>query len=136
MPNDSPISAARFGISIDGVQIAQFAELLRLAGSSVDFMESDQDAPLLDALVARRTPPEIALRRPRSSDLRLQSWYYSKIRKICRLTIHNTAGFPVATYSLTQCWPRTLEIGFKAGTSIQMMETVTIAAERIQRVPL
>ena len=61
MPDQSPISAARFGLSIDGVDIAQFSELQKLAGSSVEFVESGQDAPLLDALVARRTPPEITL---------------------------------------------------------------------------
>jgi phage tail-like protein len=135
MPDESPITAARFGITVDGVQIAQFSELLRLAGSSTDYVESGQDALLLDALVAKRTPPEMTLRRPRSSDLKLQSWYHSKVRKTCKLTIHSTTGSRVATYSLTQCWPKTLEFGgFKAGGSRQMMETVTIVAERIQRV--
>ena len=131
---DSPIAASRFGISVDGVQIAQFSELQQLAGSSVDFVDSGQDGALLDGLAARRTPPEITLRRPRGSDTRLQSWHYSRVRKTCRLTIHNPAGSTVAAYSLTQCWPRKLEVGFRAGGGTQMMETVTIVAERIQRV--
>jgi phage tail-like protein len=135
MPDESPITAARFGITLDGVQIAQFSELLKLAGASTEFVESGQDALLLDALVARRTPPEITLRRSRGSDMTLLSWHHSKVRKTCRLAIHNTTGTPVATYSLTQCWPKTLEFGgFKAGGRTQTMETVTIVAERIQRV--
>ena len=134
MPNESPIAASRFGISVDGVQIAQFSELLGIAGSSTDFVESGQEERLLDALIARRTSPQITLRRPRGSDLKLQSWYYSKVRKTCSLTIHNTTRSAAAAYRLTQCWPKTLEISFKAGDSGQLMETVSIVAERIQRV--
>jgi phage tail-like protein len=131
------ISAARFGISIDGVQIASFSELQGIA-SSIELVTSDE-GPLLGRGAKTFT---IVLRRALNQDISMAAWHELVIlgdvaaaRKSCSLVMYDAENKPVARYFLENAWPSKMEVGtLKAGASEVLMETVTMTAEFIQRV--
>ena len=133
---ETPISAARFGLSIDGVQIASFSELAGIS-STVDLIPSDE-GPLLGRSVKSVS---IVLRRPMNRDMTVSSWHEAAqagiqaARKSCSLVMYDAEGTPVARYYLENAWPSKVDIGsLKAGSSEVLMETVTMTCEFIQRV--
>ena len=131
------LTAARFSISIDGVQIAAFSELQGIA-SSIELIDSD-DEPLLGRGTKSFT---VVLRRGLNEDISMAAWHELVIlgdvaaaRKSCSLTMYDAEGRPVARYHLTNAWPSKMEVGtLKAGSSEVLMETVTMTCEFIQRV--
>jgi phage tail-like protein len=139
-----PISASRFGISIDGYQIGSFSELAGITSQveTVDYMpSSSSESSLLDRFAARRTKTAIKLVRPRSNDPRIGAWHLAAVRnqpgsrKPCALRIYDAHGKPVARYHLEQAWPSRIDIGvLSARTSPGQSETVTMTCEFIQRV--
>jgi phage tail-like protein len=142
-PNDA-ITAARFSITVDGVEIAQFSELQGITTEvePVELMESTDKEIVLKKLPGKTKPATIVLKRGKNSSMELWSWHEAVLmgnivaaRKSCSLIMYNTDGKPVARYHLEHAWPSKLEIGsLKAGSSEVLMETVTIVSERIQRV--
>jgi phage tail-like protein len=69
MPNDA-ISAARFSITVDGYEIAQFSELTGITTEVdvIDFMENGSNgANILKKLPGKRKPPTITLRRGKNT---------------------------------------------------------------------
>lgn len=117
-----PLTAARFSLTVDGHEIASFSEL--------------------QGINSRVTPPTIVLKRGKSASMEMQSWHeavqageMAAARKSASLVMYDYDGKPIATYHLTNAWPSKIEIGaLKAGASEILMETVTIVAERIERV--
>src|SRR5688572_23113648 len=107
------LTAARFGISIDGVQIATFSELQGIS-SSIDFVESDDD-PLLGRGVKSF---KVVLRHGLNADISMAAWHELVIlgdvaaaRKSCSLTMFDAENRPVARYHLTNAWPSKMEVG-------------------------
>lgn len=139
-----PISASRFGISIDGYQIASFSELAGISSQveTVDYMPSgSHETMVLDRFAARRSKIAIKLVRPRSTDPRISAWHLAATRnqpgsrKLCALRVYDAYGKPVARYHLEQAWPSKIDIGvLSARTSPVQSETVTMTCEFIQRV--
>jgi len=139
-----PITAARFSITIDGVEIASFSELQGITTSVdvVDFMESSDQEVVLKKLPGKRMPPTIQLKRGKNSSMELWAWHEAVLagnmlaaRKSCSLVMYAVDGKPVARYYLEQAWPAKIEIGgLKAGASEVLTESVTIVCEHIQRV--
>ena len=136
---DDPIAASRFAIVIDGVEIAQFAELAGISsGYDIDDMSlTSRRLKLPDS----RTPPTVILRRGHTSDTTVWDWHLAALvnataaRKTAALVIYDAEGKPVARYHLENAWPSKVEIGaLKAGASEVLMETVTIVCEQLQRV--
>ena len=142
-PNDA-ITAARFSLTIDGVEIAQFSELQGITTEvePVELMESSDKDVILKKLPGKTKPATLVLKRGKNSSMELWAWHEAVLmgnivaaRKSCSLTMYNTDGKPVARYHCEHAWPSKLEIGgLKAGASEVLMETVTIVCERIQRV--
>jgi phage tail-like protein len=137
--SDDVIAPARFSLTIDGVEIASFSELVGIVS------ESDPDdfaAVLLKKLPGKRKPPTVTLRRGKNKDMGVFAWHEaaldsraSEVRKNAELTMYNTAGEPVARYHLENAWVPKIEIGaLKAGSGEVLYETVTLACERLQRV--
>lgn len=131
------LTAARFSLTIDGTEIASFAELQGIA-SSVDLIPSDDD-PLL----GRGKSLTVVLRRPLNRDISMAAWHelvllgdVAAARKSCSLVMFDAENRPVARYHLENAWPSKIEVGsLKAGTSgVVLMETVTMTCEFIQRV--
>jgi hypothetical protein len=77
-----------------------------------------------------------------SQSMELSAWHEAVIqgnivaaRKSAGLVMYDSDGKPVARYHLENAWPSKIELGgLKAGANEVLMETVTIVAERIQRV--
>lgn len=142
-PNDA-LTAARFSITIDGYEIASFSELQGITTEvePVELMESTDKEVVLKKLPGKTKPATLVLKRGKNSSMELWAWHEAVLmgdiaaaRKSCSLVMYATDGKPVARYHLEHAWPSKLEIGaLKAGSSEVLMETVTIVAERIQRV--
>jgi phage tail-like protein len=142
-PNDA-LTAARFSITIDGYEIAQFSELSGITTEvePVKFMESSDKEIIMKQLPGQTTPGKIVLKRGKNSSMELWAWHEAVLngdivaaRKSASLVMYNYDGKAVARYHLEHAWPSKIEIGaLKAGSSEVLMETVTIVCERIQRV--
>jgi phage tail-like protein len=125
-------TAARFAITIDGVEIATFSELQGIT-TTVDVVEGSLETFNVEGLVS--------LGRPLTTDLTLAKWHEEavangpRIRKNMVLLVRGPNGAPVARYHLENAWPAKIEIGaMKVGASKVLMETVTLTCERIERV--
>lgn len=110
---EEPIAASRFGISIDGVQIATFSEADINLGAN---------------------PPTVVLRQGNASG-QLKGWHDAGRRnpagrKQAVLVQYDARGKAVARYRLSQAWPKRIQQGRGAAA----METVTIVCESLQRV--
>src|SRR4051794_13791302 len=142
-PSDA-LTAARFSITIDGYEIASFAELLGITTEveAVELMESTDKSVVLKKLPGKVKPPTLVLKRGKNASMELWAWHEAVLngdivaaRKSCSLVMYSTDGKPVARYHLEHAWPSKLEIGgLKAGASEVLMETVTLVCEHIQRV--
>jgi phage tail-like protein len=142
-PNDA-LTAARFSIVIDGVEIAQFSELSGIVTEvePVDFLESSDKEVIFKKLPGKRKPPHITLKRGKNLSTELWSWHEAVLtgdiavaRKSCSLVMYGFNGQAVARYHCENAWPAKLEISaLKAGASEVLMETVTIVCESLQRV--
>ena len=142
-PSDA-LTAARFSITIDGYEIASFAELLGITTEveAVELMESTDKSVVLKKLPGKVKPPTLVLKRGKNASMELWAWHEAVLngdivaaRKSCSLVMYSTDGKPVARYHLEHAWPAKLEIGaLKAGASEVLMETVTLVCEHIQRV--
>jgi phage tail-like protein len=130
----SAITASRFSLTIDGVEMASFSELAGITS------EAEHAVPLLKKLPGRRNPPTVVLRRGLTSDTQLAAWHEtafedpSVARKSTTLIMYNTRGEPVARYHLEDAWPAKLEIGTLEPRSDDLYETITLSCARIQRV--
>jgi phage tail-like protein len=141
MPGRDPgndFVAARFSLTIDGVEIAQFAELVGMVS------EADPDSlteRLLKKLPGRHKPPTLTLRRGMSKDLGISAWHESVVgadpataRKNAALVVFNTAGTAIAKFELANAWPSKIEISaLKAGSSEVLYETVTLVCDSARR---
>jgi phage tail-like protein len=142
-PNDA-ITAARFSLTIDGVEIAAFSELQGITTEvePVELMESTDKEVILKKLPGKTKPATLVLKRGKNSSMELWSWHEAVLlgnivaaRKSCSLVMYSTDGTPVARYHLEMAWPSKLEVGgLKAGASEVLYETVTLVCEHIQRV--
>jgi phage tail-like protein len=132
------ITASRFSLTIDGVEIAQFSALV---GITSEADPDDLAGMLLKKLPGKRTPPTVTLQRGLSNDLQMWAWHEDRrerpaeAKRTADLTMYNSAGDPVARYHLENAWPSKIEIGaLTAGSSEVLMETITIACEMLRRV--
>ena len=133
------IEVARFSLTIDGVEIAQFSEL---GGITSEVGPDDLAEKVLRKLPGRRTPPTVTLRRALTKDLQLAAWQDTAVerqtrdaRKNATLTMYTTDGTSVARYYLENAWPSKIEISaLKAGASEVLYETVTLTCDVARRV--
>jgi len=124
--------ADRYSLMVEGREIASFSELqgIRTEVTPVETVPSPTKWG------------DIVLKRGLTPGIEMSSWLEAAqaggvagARKNASITMYDTMGKPVARYHLENAWPAKIEIGaLKAGASEVLMETVTISAERIQRV--
>jgi phage tail-like protein len=133
------ITASRFSITVDGVEIAQFSELV---GITSEAEPDDIVGIVLKKLPGKRKPPTVTLRRALTADTQVWAWHESAVEgragettKDAVLVMFDAAGEPLVTYHLRGAWVPKIEIGaLKAGSDEVLMETVTIACDTAQRV--
>ena len=138
---DTPISAARFGISIDGVQVAVFSELVALTeGWDRQSLALGSDGTVL--FPGQRQPPTIVLKRGKNNNVSIREWFDAAMtgdiaaRRSCTLTMYDYDGKPVARYYLENAWPSKIEIGgFSIGSRDGLAEIVTLVADTIREDP-
>ena len=133
------ITAARFSLTIDGVEVGQFSDL-GVITSEVQVPELQKEPG--GKRTPRRLPPTVSLSRGMNQDLSIFAWHQSVVegqllaaRKNCSLVMYNTSGTPVARYHLENAWPSKVEVsGLKAGANDILIETVMLVCDNIQRV--
>jgi phage tail-like protein len=135
--------AARFSITVDGYEVASFAELqgITTTVTPIEFLKSS-DQTILQKSPSTRTPPTVTLKHGRATSMELWAWHeaalmgnMSAARRSASLAVYAYERDPVLRYNLEQAWPSKLEMGgLKAGTTELMMESITIAYEFMERV--
>jgi phage tail-like protein len=130
---ESPISASRFGISIDGVEIASFTRLDLIASETKGLQEFTND---------NTSRGVVTLAAPQGTSLELWAWHGAVLagqigasRRNVTLVAYTRQGTPVARYHLTNAWPAKIAVAtLTSGSSEMLMESVTLVCEHIQRV--
>jgi phage tail-like protein len=137
-PGDFAITASRFSITVDGVEIASFSELGKITSEAPP---DDLAGRVLKKLPGKRTPPTVTLVRGMTSDLGIFAWHQSVLegqatsRKDAVLVMFSAAGEPVAKYHLASAWPSMLVVEpSKAGSHDVLVETVTLMCDRLERI--
>ena len=133
------ISASRFTLTVDGVDIAAFSNLVAITSEA---SPDDLAGTLLKKLPGKRNPPTITLRRALTNDLQIDAWHEAGIggrpsdaRKSASLVMFDAAGKPVARYHLENAWPAKIEISaVEAGAGQMLWESITLTCDRLQRV--
>lgn len=122
---NSPISASRFGISIDGVQIGVFSQLI----SEAD-LESGAGSKA------------ITLTGGRTLGIEMAAWHELVIlgdvaaaRKSATIVMYNTSGSPVKRYHLENAWPSKVALDssergqLRTATVMLMYETLRVQVD-------
>jgi phage tail-like protein len=140
----SVITASRFSIVIDGYEIASFSELqeINTEFELTQYLESGTAGTTSNTLPGKYKVPTVTLKRGMNGSLELWSWHeaarvgnLAAARRSCSLVMYSAEGKPVGKYWLEKAWPQKMDLaGLKAGTSVALIETVTLACEHIQRV--
>lgn len=122
---ESPITAARFGISIDGVEVAQFSRAMGL-----------------EQAAQTGTRANIVFRGGMIRSPKLRQWYEAAskgsggthARKSGAIICYDTMGKPIARYHFVNAWPAKWEgPTSKAGGNAVAVETLTITFEHIEK---
>ncbi|HEY9541989.1 MAG TPA: phage tail protein [Luteimonas sp.] len=151
----TPIAASRFGILVDGVEIATFSALQGVKSdlgswSKVEGLAVSWDVAryqlerLALASGASRTPPTLTFTRPRSPDMRLWMWHRTAMQQPAgakrdlhmhawlesvqsgQMSPAGRSASPVARYRLVNAWPSKVAAGLaRAGSG------TTVAMETI-----
>jgi phage tail-like protein len=139
-PNDAH-TAARYTITIDGVVVADFSELVEIS-SELDPSESAREREEESESIRERRGKLLAtvtLSRGQTNSLSLFQWHRNASGRAgardAILAMYNTAGQAIAKFDLTRARPTKLEITTRGvGASDILYETVTLTCEDIQRV--
>jgi phage tail-like protein len=128
-----PLSAAKYSLVVDGVEIAAFNELGGVT-SSIKLPRADGKAAQLETL-------SIVLKRGLSKQQELSAWHQAATtqltgyRKNVFIIFYNTDGSPVAKFWLANAWPAEYHLStLKAGSSEIIYETVTLTGSSFERV--
>lgn len=141
-PPTGVMAVSRFGITIDGTEIATFQELVGITQEVglVEMMDGT-DPHHVRQLPGRVRPPTLTLRRSLTRGMELAAWHQavasgdlSQAKRSATLTMYDAAGKPVARYGLEDAWPSKLEItAVRSGATSTLMETVTLLCEQLER---
>jgi T4-like virus tail tube protein gp19 len=132
-----PAVVAAFALVLNGNPIAFFGDLELRSGvvdpSTLELAQTEGVKPF------KRTPATVTLKRGLSSDMELSAWHElaltgaASARKDVSLVMYDATLTPVARYQLENAWPAKLELQ-KSNVTQLLMESVTLVADRIQRV--
>lgn len=145
MAQDVPISANRFGISIDGVQIASFSELQGISTEMdvIEHIESTNDGVRVMKIPGVTRPKsEVKFKMAMGANLEMNSWLEAaqagmmdQARKSCSLVMYDAENNPVARFYLENAWPIKCTLSpLRAGGNDVMQQEWSLTFESIQRV--
>lgn len=120
--SDTPVSASRFVLVVDGMEIAQFSGALGI-----------------EAALRTGARSNIVLRRGLLRSPRLREWHESansgvaSTRKGGSIIVYDYAGQEIARYSFRNAWPSKWEgRGSTAGANETAVDSITITVERLE----
>lgn len=145
MATEQPVAASRFGISIDGVQIASFSELQGITTEVdvIEHRESTDDGVRVVKLVGNsKVNQDVKFKMAMGTNLEMNSWLEAaqagmmeQARKSCSLVMYDAENKPVARFYLENAWPTKCVLSpLRAGGSDVMQQEWTLTYEAIQRV--
>ncbi len=145
MASESPIAASRFGISIDGVQIASFSELQGITTKVdvIEHRESTDDGVRIVKIPGATAPEgEVKFKMSMGTNLEMNSWLEAaqagmmdQARKSCSLVMYDAENKPVARFYLENAWPSKCVLSpMRAGGTDVLQQEWSITYEGIQRV--
>jgi phage tail-like protein len=142
--SDPPFTVARFSLTIDGVEIAQFSEVaISSEVEPLEIREQSGDTLILKMLPGKPLLATLTFKRGMTSDTSMSAWHESvveapfgkTVRKNCTVTMFDASGEPVARYALESAWPSKIEIGaLKDDKNEILIETVTLVCDSLRRV--
>jgi phage tail-like protein len=132
-----------FGLEIDGVQIKQISEVsgLKMEQDVIDLKQNTNDGKYINKrLPGRPKAGEVTLTRGLTDDTSFETWikdsHFGKMgsaRKGGAIIVYDYEGKALKRYKLTNCWPKSLEIGsLKAGDTSVLTEKLVIVHEGLE----
>lgn len=132
-----------FGFEFDGVVIKQIQEVsgLKVEADVIELKHNTSDGKYVNKqLPGRPKIGELTLTRGLTDDKSFQDWVKDVVqgkvagaRKGGAINVYDFEGSPIKRYKLTNCWPKSLEIGsLKAGDTSVLTEKLTITHEGIE----
>jgi phage tail-like protein len=132
-----------FGLEIDGVQIKQISEVsgLKMEQDVIELKQNTADGKYVNKkLPGRPKAGEVTLTRGLTEDNSFEKWvkdsHFGKMgdaRKGGAIVVYDYEGTALKRYKLTNCWPKSLEIGsLKAGDTSVLTEKLVIVHEGLE----
>jgi phage tail-like protein len=133
-----------FGLEIDGVQIKQIQEVsgLKMEQDVIELKQNmSQDGTYsIKKLPGRLKAGEVTFTRGLTEDTSFDKWIkdsrFGKMgaaRKNGAVTVFDFEGIALKRYTLTNCWPKSLEIGtLKAGDTSVLTEKLVVTYESLE----
>jgi phage tail-like protein len=129
-----------FGLDIDGIAIKQIQEVsgLKVEVDQIELKHNTKDGKYVNKkLPGRPKSGEVTLTRGLTDDSSFQDWMKKShfgdmagARKGGAIVVYDYMGSPLKRYKLTNCWPKSLEIGsLKAGDTSVLTEKLVITHE-------
>jgi len=131
-----------FGLEIDGVVIKQITEVsgLKMEQDVIELKQNTSDGKyMIKKLPGRPKAGEVTLTRGLTEDKSFETWIkdsrFGKMptaRKGGFIIVFDYEGQAIKRYKLTNCWPKSLEIGtLKAGDTAVLTEKLVITYEEM-----
>ncbi len=145
MANDTPVAASRFGISVDGVQIASFSELQGITTKVdvIEHRESTENGVRIMKIPGATAPEgEVKFKMAMGTNLEMNAWLEAaqsgmmdQARKSCSLVMYDAANKPVARFYMENVWPSKCVLSpMRAGGNDVLQQEWSLVYETIQRV--
>ena len=145
MASDQPIAASRFGLSVDGVNIATFSELQGITTKVdvIEFREATAEGVRISKIPGATAPEgEVKFKMAMGTNLEMNSWLEAaqagmmdEARKSCSLVMYDAENKPVARFYLENAWPAKCVLSpMRAGGNDVLQQEWSIVYETIQRV--
>lgn len=134
-PQSDQLSATRYSIVVDGIEVAAFNELVGLE------TEVEPAPPPSSGGLGTPKSPNVTLKRGMTGGLELFAWHQSvrggdpSARKRATLVMFDATGSPVARFEMQNAWPSKLLISpLETDSSELLFETATLVCESLGRV--
>lgn len=136
-------SGYSFGFEIDGIQIKSITEVsgLKMEQDVIELKENGPDGKyVIKKLPGRWKAGEVTLTRGLTDDQSFEKWVKDSqfgrmgdSRKGGAIIVYDFEGNPIKRYTLTNAWPKSLEIGsLKAGDTSVLTEKLVVTYERLE----
>ncbi|HEV2783958.1 MAG TPA: phage tail protein [Actinophytocola sp.] len=132
-----------FGLEVDGITIKQISEVtgLKMEQDVIELKQNTADGKYINKkLPGRPKAGEVTLTRGLTEDSSFEKWikdsHFGKMgsaRKGGAIIVYDYEGTALKRYKLTNCWPKSLEIGsLKAGDTSVLTEKLVIVHEGLE----